>query len=122
MATLSFLTYVIAVAAAFVIGRMSVKHPMPLSVYELQELRRERSNSIYQRIEKSKHRLMDFTLENGSVTNDDVEDILLVSDSTASRYLYELVLEGRLSRRGEGAGTYYVPTGYVVDDEEEAEA
>lgn len=120
MATISILTYIIAVTAAFVIGRMSMKHPVPLSLYELQELRKERSNSIHQRIEKSKNRIMDFALENGTVTNNDVEDILLVSDSTASRYLYELVIEGRLWRRGDGSATHYIPAGYELVGEDEA--
>lgn len=119
MGTLSLLIYIIAVTAAFVIGRISMKHPVPLSMYELQELRKERTNSIYQRIEKSKNRVMDFALENGTVTNDDVEDLLLVSGSTAGRYLYELVLEGRLWRRGDGAATHYIPAGYELVDEDE---
>ena len=120
MAEISLLTYVIAVTVAFVIGRMSVRQPMPLSVYELQELRKDRANSIYQRIEKGKNRIVEFAMENGTVTNDDVEDLLLVSDSTAGRYLYELVVEGRLSRRGTGSETFYIPAGYEIDEEGEA--
>lgn len=104
-----FLLYVAAILFAFTLGRISVKHPLPLTIYELQELRKERTNSIYKRIEKSKNRLMDFAIEKGMITNDNVEDLLLVSDSTASRYLHELVIEGRLIMMGEGAGTYYVP-------------
>ncbi len=117
---MSFFVYVAAVTVAFVVGRASGRQPMPLSVYELQELRRDRSNTIYKRIEKGKNRIMDFAMENGTVTNDDVEDILLVSDSTAGRYLYELVVEGRLSRRGSGSETYYVPAGYEVVEEDVA--
>jgi predicted HTH transcriptional regulator len=106
---LTIIFYIVVVTVAFVLGRSSVKHAIPLTIYELQELRRERTNSIYQRIEKSKNRLMDFAFENGTITNDDVEDILLVSDSTAGRYLHELVIEGRLVMLGQGSATHYVP-------------
>jgi DeoR/GlpR family transcriptional regulator of sugar metabolism len=39
------------------------------------------------------------------VTNDDVQKLLRVSDATATRYLNELVRQGRLKRSGVRAGT-----------------
>jgi len=38
--------------------------------------------------------------EKGEITNDDVEKLLHVSDRSASRYLNELVRQGRLKRIG----------------------
>lgn len=45
--------------------------------------------------------------ERGSITNDDVEKLVRVSDSTASRYLRELVATGRLRRSGSTSQTTY---------------
>lgn len=108
---LFFSTYIIAVTVAFVMGRASVKHPMPLSIHELQELRKDKANSIHVRIIKSKARIMDFAQDEGSVTNNDVEELLLVSDSTAYRYLHELERDGLLEQVGDtGRGVHYIPT------------
>jgi len=43
----------------------------------------------------------------GRITNDDVEKLLHVSDSTAQRYLMQLVREGRLKRSGNTISTEY---------------
>lgn len=43
----------------------------------------------------------------GKITNDQVEKLLRVSDATASRYLAQLVQEGRLRRLGETRGVSY---------------
>jgi predicted HTH transcriptional regulator len=120
---MAVLIYIIAVTVAFIVGRMSVKHPMPLSVHELQELRREKGNSIHARIDKSKARILDLVERTGEVTNDDVEDLLLVSDSTARRYLHELVLEGELLQIGDvGRGVYYVSKDSVHGAESDYQA
>lgn len=48
--------------------------------------------------------------EQGSITNDQVEKLLHVSDATASRYLSELVRTGRLRRvSAKGRGARYAP-------------
>lgn len=108
---MSALLYIIAVTVAFYIGRVSAKHPMPLSVYELQELRREKTRSIHDRVSKSKARIIDYVQSTGQVTNHEVEDLLLVSSSTAHRYLNELEREGILEQIGSsGRGVYYVLT------------
>ena len=41
------------------------------------------------------------------ITNDDIENLLKVSDATATNYLRELVQAGRLRRSGVRAGTKY---------------
>lgn len=52
-------------------------------------------------------RIMDFVEKQGSVKNDDIENLLDVADSTATLYLNELVEKGKLVQKGEGKGTYY---------------
>lgn len=44
-----------------------------------------------------------------SIANDDVEKLLRVSDATATRYLAELVRQGRLKRSGATRGTRFEP-------------
>ncbi len=45
----------------------------------------------------------------GSITNNDVELLVHVTDATATRYLSELVKTGRLKKIGIRAGTNYRP-------------
>ncbi len=67
--------------------------------------------AIAARIKKRKDRIMERAKREGKVTNDDVEDLFCISDSTAHNYLSELEAEGRLTQVGEtGRGVYYTPT------------
>ena len=52
-------------------------------------------------------KIVQFATKHGSVTNDQVEKLLHVSDSTATRYLAELVRNGRLKRSGSASHTVY---------------
>lgn len=57
-----------------------------------------------------KKTILAFAVENGKIANDDVEELLKVSDATATNYLAELVKEGRLEKVGEtGRGVFYRP-------------
>ena len=51
------------------------------------------------------------TALNGRITNDQVEKLLRVSDATATRYLSQLVKEGRLKRVGPYGNARYEPVG-----------
>jgi Fic family protein len=56
----------------------------------------------------AKHAVLSFALERGRVANNDVEKLAGVSDATATRYLEELVAEGKIDKKGDGGrGTYY---------------
>jgi len=46
----------------------------------------------------------------GKVTNNDVEDLLHISDATASNYLSDLEDEGKLTQQGNGPSTHYIPS------------
>jgi hypothetical protein len=54
-------------------------------------------------------KIIKFTLEKGQITNDQTQKILRVSDATASRYLSELVKQGRLKRVGQTSASRYEP-------------
>lgn len=50
--------------------------------------------------QKKLDKLAKFAQEKGTITNDDVQKLLRVSDATATRYLVKLVEQGRLTRVG----------------------
>ncbi|MFC1775616.1 winged helix-turn-helix transcriptional regulator [Patescibacteria group bacterium] len=57
--------------------------------------------------EKNKSQILDFLRKNGEIRNNDIEELLGVSDATATRYLDELEKEGKITQRGESKGTFY---------------
>jgi len=50
--------------------------------------------------QKKLEKLIQLAQKKGTITNDDVQKLLRVSDATATRYLVKLVQQGRLSRIG----------------------
>ena len=56
----------------------------------------------------NKKRVLEFLVSSGRITNNDVENMLNVSDATATRYLDELEKEGKLTQRGKtGQSVFY---------------
>lgn len=78
---------------------------------EAEEFSQAGHRAVSERIEKRKDRIMEKARTEGHITNDGVEDLFCIGNSTASNYLAELVKEGRLTRLGKGRGTYYEPRG-----------
>lgn len=56
----------------------------------------------------SQKKIVEFILENGKVTNKDVQQLLGVKDSRALKVLKELVEMDILVKRGKLKGSYYV--------------
>ena len=56
-------------------------------------------------------KIMTMAAEKHVIVNDDVEELLKVSDATATRYLVELVKTGRLKRSGVRFHERYEPLG-----------
>ena len=54
-------------------------------------------------------KIIKFVVLKGSTTNDQIEKLLRVSDATATRYLSQLVKEGRLKRVGPDGNARYEP-------------
>lgn len=53
------------------------------------------------------NKILEFVREKKVATNDDVRDLLHISQSTATNYLAELANRGMLKREGERGGTKY---------------
>lgn len=67
----------------------------------------EAREAVQARIEKRKSRIVTVVKTEGSITTDGVEDLYCISRSTATRYLQQLVEEGKLVRTGAGRSTVY---------------
>lgn len=65
---------------------------------------------VIERKSKKLEKIVALALKDKQITNDDVEKLLHVSDATATRYLQELVRQGRLKRSGTTSGITYEPT------------
>jgi len=77
---------------------------------EADELRAEGAQSVQDRIERRKVKIMAQAKSAGRITNDGVEDLFCVSDATAGNYLQQLVADKQLQKVGTtGRGVYYEP-------------
>jgi len=94
----------IGIAIGFVLGFFAAfltrKHyaSAPWSSEKAKELGEKGRRSIAARIVRRKERIVKFAQEKGRVCIDDAEDLFCISDDTASKYLHELVSEGRLKK------------------------
>lgn len=72
------------------------------------------ANSLIKRQSETKTKRLSaveaFSKRHGKVTNDDIQQLLGVSDATAERYLDELERQGLLKQHGStGRSVYYTP-------------
>lgn len=94
----------------FLLGRKSKKSLVLKSSEEMEEMREESKEALSRRTEKRKARILSLAKKQGRITNDDVEDMFCISDSTANRYLNELEHGGKIKQIGRsGRGVHYVP-------------
>lgn len=73
---------------------------------------RSRSTTHHQihfsRTQRRKDILLEYLKHRGKITNNEVEDLLDVSDATATRYLQQLEDEGKIKQVGSaGKGVFY---------------
>jgi predicted HTH transcriptional regulator len=73
----------------------------------LRQLWQKFLESLKERKAKRLEKILQLAREKGEITNDDVERLLHVSDKTATRYLNELVREGKLKRLGSPSHVKY---------------
>lgn len=58
--------------------------------------------------DKNKQIILKYLTDNTQITNDQAQELLNVSDATATRYLSELELENKITQVGDtGRGVYY---------------
>jgi len=109
-------TTIVVGIVAFSIGLLIGRRTAPRAGFAAQtEAEREVNTArahraISDRIEKRKARILESAQRAGHITNDGVEDLFCISDTTARRYLSELEAEGQLTQEGVGRGTRYLPT------------
>jgi len=73
----------------------------------LRQLWQKALEKIRERKSKRLEKILQLAKEKGEITNDDVEKLLHVSDRAASRYLNELVKQGKLKRIGSPSHAKY---------------
>jgi len=114
--TVYIVTFIVGVLFGGVVGVWWAKRNAPASVFvegdeEADELRNEAAKVVHARIEKRKARIIEVAKKEGMITNDGVEDMFCIGDSTSGNYLRQLVDVGLLEKIGKaGRGVYYVPT------------
>jgi predicted HTH transcriptional regulator len=68
-----------------------------------------RQSAQRQRIEQRKVLIVEYLKHSGRITNDEAQDLLSISDTTATEYLDELEAEGKVQQVGKtGRGVHYV--------------
>ena len=67
----------------------------------------EYNQAVEKKKEEAKSKMLDYLKNNQTITNNDVESLLSVSDATATRYLQELEDEDKITQEGEGRGVFY---------------
>ena len=73
---------------------------------------KEKAKESLRRMKRDKlDKIILYVQKHGRITNDGVEKLLHVADSTAQRYLRLLVAEGLLERKGKGSEIVYVTRG-----------
>lgn len=89
-----------------------VHTPPPPITPRYSEADRVKARAKKQQIKAEKKRqIMEYVEQHGTIANDIVEQLINVSDTTAAKYIKELVHEGLLEKRGKGWQTEYVKVG-----------
>ena len=88
---------VVGVLLGFTLGRVDAHRHLSTFV----------NKERYPKKERRKQMLLKHLKDRRRITNDEVEELLGVSDATATRYFDELEEEGEIVQKGEGRGTYY---------------
>ncbi|OJI06270.1 hypothetical protein BK004_04735 [bacterium CG10_46_32] len=84
--------------------------PAPVADNTIQRLLAKAKEKIQFRKQAKLEKIMVFAKAQGSVTNDQAQKLLRVSDATATRYLAQLVKTGRLRPvKAVGRGARYTP-------------
>lgn len=107
-----FVFGLVMLGIGFYVGRTvrGIGVPQGGSDTHMESIRTKSVQAVQDRTEKRKSRIMDLARKQGNITNDDVEDMFCISDSTARTYLSDLEEEGLLIQKGEvGRGVSYEP-------------
>lgn len=78
----------------------SMRRKVPQSILKVNE-------EAHTKKEHAKEAIIKWLEQNTTVTNDEVQGLVGVSDATATRYLDELIEEGKIEKSGSGRGVVY---------------
>lgn len=99
----NILFFIAGIALGVYIERKNESNTKPKKVV----VEKEKTNKKEQQ-DDDRDSIIHFVMDNGQITNSDVEKIINVSDSTATRYLDKLEKEGKIIQHGEvGRGVFY---------------
>lgn len=87
-----------------------VTHIITQPVFAIKNLAQQALEKLRFRKKSRLEKIVALAQKKGSIVNDDVEKLLKVSDSTAQRYLGELVTTGKLKRSGSTTHIKYEPS------------
>jgi len=91
---------------------MPASQPLPiLHAGFVSQLMAKAKEKIQFRKRRKLEKIVALVSREGKITNDDVQKLLRVFDATATRYLSQLVKEGRLRRTGHPRDAKYEPAG-----------
>lgn len=97
-------TLILIAIAGIILGYWLAKRRSNSSNKSISKINRKKRENR----EEGKRRILELLKSKLSIKNDDIENLLGVSDATVTRYLDELEAENKITAKGVGKGTYYI--------------
>ena len=105
----NYIIYIFIGVTGVLLGIWFAKNRPAKSSNQTSFAREKASQAIKERTDERKQKIIELVEQKEKITNNDVEEMLGVSDATARNYLDDLEKEGKLRQIGtEGRGVYYV--------------
>jgi len=109
---MKYLIYIAVGIIAFYFGKkLATKRAcsaLPKPRKEMKELRKSANKARKDKVKAREEMMLEYTKHKGKITNDEVEGMFCVSNTTAYRYLEDLEKKGKLKQIGEkGRNVYY---------------
>lgn len=92
---------VVGIVAGYLLARLSVRRGNNKGTEKMNRVAREKK-------EDAKRKILALIESKGKVKNDNVQNLLGVSDATATNYLDELEEENKIIAKGVARGTFYI--------------
>ncbi|MCF7836001.1 MAG: DeoR family transcriptional regulator [Candidatus Marinimicrobia bacterium] len=110
---MEYLIYIAVGIVAYYLGKkFAAKRAcsaLPKPRKEMKALQKSSSKARKDKVKVREEMILEYAKHKGKVTNDEVEGMFCVSDSTAGRYLNDLEEKGKLKQVGKsGSGVHYI--------------
>jgi predicted HTH transcriptional regulator len=104
----NYIIYIFIGTVGILIGMSLAKNRTAKSGSQISSAREKASEAIQERNAERKNKILDLAKQKGKIANNDVEEMLGVSDATARNYLDDLEKDGKLKQIGhDGRGVHY---------------